>query len=166
MVLFRAGALAVIGGLIVPQTGSGQGTLRARWLSSNPRVAVVNKAGLVTAVHEGVTEITATSEGVSGTSTLTVEAGTILQPPTHTPWSWILGACALVPCYDWAKKSIMDQVRGYRWRNRPRIGFRLPPLRPLGLVLLLAGLLGTGTGIMPRYSPLGARGPAGPLALA
>lgn len=42
------------------------------WASSNSAIATVNSAGLVTAVASGQVQITATSEGVNGTATVTV----------------------------------------------------------------------------------------------
>ena len=48
------------------------------WTSSNPNVAVVSSAAVVTAVSPGTTTITATSEGKIGTSIVTVVA----PPPT------------------------------------------------------------------------------------
>jgi uncharacterized protein YjdB len=44
------------------------------WATSNPAVATVSGTGLVTGVTGGVATITATSEGKSGTSTVTVSA--------------------------------------------------------------------------------------------
>jgi uncharacterized protein YjdB len=49
------------------------------WQSSNNNVATVNSAGVVTGVAVGSATITATSEGKSGTSALTVT-----QPPVST----------------------------------------------------------------------------------
>ncbi len=46
------------------------------WTSSTPAVATVNANGLVTAVAAGSASITATSEGVKGTATVTVTAAT------------------------------------------------------------------------------------------
>src|SRR5206468_839509 len=42
------------------------------WASSNPSVAAVSNAGLVSAVSPGSATITATSEGTNGTSSITV----------------------------------------------------------------------------------------------
>ena len=47
-------------------------TAQARWTSSNPTVATVNPRGLVTAVGLGTATITATLNGVSGSTTLSV----------------------------------------------------------------------------------------------
>jgi serine/threonine protein kinase/alpha-tubulin suppressor-like RCC1 family protein/uncharacterized protein YjdB len=59
------------------------GTIRERdvtWTSSDPAVASVSPAGLVTATHGGSVTITATSEGVKGTATITVPT-----PPAPPP---------------------------------------------------------------------------------
>jgi uncharacterized protein YjdB len=57
------------------------------WLSSNPAAATVSATGLVTAIAGGTTIITAASEGISGSKTITVPAvatvtvtGTNLSP--------------------------------------------------------------------------------------
>ena len=54
-------------------------TPQVSWSSSNPAVATVDQTGLVTAVGTGTTSITASSGGVSGYTTLTVEQDTV--PP-------------------------------------------------------------------------------------
>jgi uncharacterized protein YjdB len=57
------------------------------WGSSNPAVATVSSSGLVTAVALGTATITATSEGKSGTSAITVYvpvASVTVAPPTTT----------------------------------------------------------------------------------
>ena len=57
------------------------------WGSSNPAVATVSSTGLVTAVAVGTATITATSEGKSGTSAITVYvpvASVTVAPPTAT----------------------------------------------------------------------------------
>jgi len=58
---------------------AGGNTLTGRtvtWASSTPAVATVNSSGLVTAVAAGSAMMTATSEGVKGTATVTVTAAT------------------------------------------------------------------------------------------
>ena len=73
------GATSLFGGQTTQATattldGSG-GVLSGRvvtWSSSNTAVATVSASGLVTAVVAGTAEITATSEGKSGSATLTV----------------------------------------------------------------------------------------------
>ena len=44
----------------------------ATWTSSDESVATVDSSGLVTAVAEGTATITATTQGLSGTSEITV----------------------------------------------------------------------------------------------
>ncbi|HEV2750218.1 MAG TPA: Ig-like domain-containing protein [Gemmatimonadales bacterium] len=56
------------------------------WASSNTNVATVNTSGLVTGVTAGSVTITATSEGQSGTATITV-AGAPVASVTVTPAS-------------------------------------------------------------------------------
>ncbi|PYP60661.1 MAG: hypothetical protein DMD40_00070, partial [Gemmatimonadetes bacterium] len=53
------------------------------WSSSNASVATVNDSGLVTAVAAGSATITATSDGKSGTSAITVDTGSAStnEPP-------------------------------------------------------------------------------------
>jgi len=58
------------------------------WATSDPTVATVDGNGLVTGVGAGVATITATSEGVPGTSTITVEAA---PPPPPPPGSLMCG---------------------------------------------------------------------------
>jgi Big-like domain-containing protein len=45
----------------------------ARWLSSNESVATVDASGMVTAVSDGRTTVTATFENLSGTRTILVD---------------------------------------------------------------------------------------------
>jgi hypothetical protein len=51
------------------------------WSSGNTAVATVSSNGLVTAVAAGTTQITATSEGKSGSATITVNAAPPPPPP-------------------------------------------------------------------------------------
>jgi uncharacterized protein YjdB len=67
------------------------GTLTGRaitWSSGSPSIATVSQTGLVTGVAAGSAVITASSEGKSGTSTVTVSAPPVatvtLAPPTAT----------------------------------------------------------------------------------
>jgi uncharacterized protein YjdB len=53
---------------------SQQALSSATWTSSNTSVATIDNSGLATAVAAGTTTITATSNGISGTATLTVTA--------------------------------------------------------------------------------------------
>ena len=60
------------------------------WSTSNPLVATVSSAGVVTAVAPGTVTVTATSETRSGSSTITVTpvpvASVTVQPPTMALW--------------------------------------------------------------------------------
>lgn len=58
------------------------------WSSSNAAIASVSEAGLVLGRASGITTITATSEGRTGTATITVVADTVVTPPQGavTPW--------------------------------------------------------------------------------
>src|SRR6266566_3302024 len=58
-------------------TGTALGGRIIVWASSNQAVANVNTSGVATAAATGSTTIAATSEGHSGTATLTVTAGTV-----------------------------------------------------------------------------------------
>jgi alpha-tubulin suppressor-like RCC1 family protein len=53
-------------------------TADVTWASSDAAVATVNQTGLATAIDDGEATITATSEGVSGSATLTVEGGVVV----------------------------------------------------------------------------------------
>lgn len=55
------------------------------WTSSNPAVATVSSAGFVSGLTDGVVTITATSEGVSGTTTVTVSGAPVIATVTVTP---------------------------------------------------------------------------------
>jgi len=62
--------------------GATVGGLTPTWSSSNQGVATVNTSGLVTAVANGVSTITATMSGVSGTRVITVQ--TVTPVPAAT----------------------------------------------------------------------------------
>src|SRR3989442_613826 len=78
-----AAASAPVGGTVqfvaVPldATGTALGGRIIVWASSNQAVANVNTSGIATAAATGSTTIAATSEGHSGTATLTVTAVTV-----------------------------------------------------------------------------------------
>jgi chitinase len=66
---------------------AGGGTLVGRsitWTSATPAVATVSQTGVVTAVSAGTSAITATSEGKSGSATVTVSA--VAPPPPAGHW--------------------------------------------------------------------------------
>jgi uncharacterized protein YjdB len=74
------------------------------WASSTPTVATLGASGLATALLVGTTTITATSEGQSGSTTLTVTAAT--PPP----------ASAVLLQSDWAQAlATRDFTDGGRW---------------------------------------------------
>jgi len=59
--------------------GSQDLTSSATWLSSNPAAATITAAGLATGVAQGTSQISAGSAGVTGITTLTVGAATLLS---------------------------------------------------------------------------------------
>src|SRR6266566_2823478 len=83
VVVLPAAASAPVGGTVqfvaVPldATGTALGGRIIVWASSNQAVANVNTSGVATAAATGSTTIAATSEGHSGTATLTVTAVTV-----------------------------------------------------------------------------------------
>src|SRR5947199_1335212 len=83
VVVLPAAASAPVGGTVqfvaVPldSTGTALGGRIIVWASSNTAVANVNTSGVATAAATGSTTIAATSEGHSGTATLTVTAVTV-----------------------------------------------------------------------------------------
>src|SRR6266566_2374180 len=83
VVVLPAAASAPVGGTVqfvaVPldSTGTALGGRIIVWASSNQAVANVNTSGIATAAATGSTTIAATSEGHSGTATLTVTAVTV-----------------------------------------------------------------------------------------
>ena len=83
------------------------------WGSSDPTVATVNSTGLVTGVAAGTATITATSEGKSGTSTITVTkipVGSVtVAPPTKA--MLVTQGFALTPTVrDTAGNVVTDRV--------------------------------------------------------
>jgi alpha-tubulin suppressor-like RCC1 family protein len=84
------------------------------WASSDETVATIDQTGLATAGTDGITTITATSERVTGTATLTVEGGFIVSSgPRHS--------CAVAPNgtgYCWGRGSSGQLGNG---SNAPRL---------------------------------------------
>jgi Bacterial Ig-like domain (group 2) len=62
----------------------------ATWTAANPAIATINASGLATAVASGATLITASSNGISGSTTLTVSGLTLSISPN--PASVAVGA--------------------------------------------------------------------------
>src|SRR5207249_10297921 len=54
-------------------------TSTATWLSSNTAVASISAGGLATGVAQGTSQISATSAGVTGSTTLTVAAAVLVS---------------------------------------------------------------------------------------
>jgi uncharacterized protein YjdB len=80
------------------------------WSSSDPAVAAVNATGLVTGVAPGTAQITATSEGRSGSAALTVSA----TPPPPTGTSCASPGSGWIFCDDFEQ----DQMsRYFEWGN-------------------------------------------------
>ncbi len=67
-----AGTTVQLAALLKDASGNPLTSRVVTWASSNPAVATVNANGLVTGVIAGSAVITATSEGKSGTATITV----------------------------------------------------------------------------------------------
>jgi uncharacterized protein YjdB len=83
------------------------------WSSSNIAVATVSTSGVVTGVTGGSATITATSEGQSGTSSVTVTVSTTTPPPTGG---------GVVFSSDWSSSSLGSSnaaiTEGGRWNQR------------------------------------------------
>ncbi len=84
-------------------------TAQARWTSSNPSVATVNPRGLVTAVGLGTATITATLNGVSGSTTLsvltnplTITTQSLPNGTVGTSYSTTLAASGGTTPYSWS----------------------------------------------------------------
>ena len=104
-------------------------TPQVSWSSSNPAVATVAQTGLVTAVGTGTTSITASSGGVSGSTTLTVEQDTV--PPSTT---------ALYPSpnvQDWYKADVIVNLN-----SNDQVG----SVTPSGVQSLIYSLSGAQSG--------------------
>jgi hypothetical protein len=89
-----ASASVPVGGTVqltaTPRDSAGEALIgrTATWVTDAPGVATVSAAGLVTGVGEGPATITATSEGKSGTASVTVTAGG--QSALAGAWSSVL----------------------------------------------------------------------------
>lgn len=82
------GARAALTALTADAAGKALDGRTILWASSNPAVASVDAAGVVTAIAQGTASITATSEGVSGSASVGVTvpaiASVVLQPRSAT----------------------------------------------------------------------------------
>jgi uncharacterized protein YjdB len=94
------------------------------WTTSASGVATVSNTGLVTAVAVGSATITATSEGVNGTASVTVTGPLPDGTPPSVPQN--LSATALSPTQvnlSWSASSDNIGVTGYRvFRNGTQVG--------------------------------------------
>ena len=70
--------------------GSTKPVTTATWTAAKPAIATINASGLATAVASGATLITASSNGISGSTTLTVSGLTVSVSPN--PASFVVGA--------------------------------------------------------------------------
>jgi len=73
------------------------------WASSDEAVATVDQTGLATAIADGEATITATSERISGSATLTVEGGVVVVSAGRSH------ACALAPdgrAFCWGRNEL------------------------------------------------------------
>jgi uncharacterized protein YjdB len=70
--------------------GSTKPVTTATWTAANPAIATINASGLATAVASGATKITASSNGISGSTTLTVSGLTVSISPNTA--SFVVGA--------------------------------------------------------------------------
>jgi len=110
-----------------PRDAAGIG-LRGRtvaWASDNPTVATVSPTGLVTGVDTGTVNITATSEGVTGSATMHVVHVTFATMRAGTD-----GACAVTPAggaYCWG-----GNWRGAVGDGSAVTGIRLVPVPVAG----------------------------------
>jgi chitodextrinase len=97
------------------------------WASGNPNVATVNGGGMLTGVSAGGTSITATSEGVSGSTSVTVTGGPP-PPPDATPPSTPQNLSAIAASstqvnLSWSASTDNVGVTGYRvFRNGTQVG--------------------------------------------
>ena len=99
------------------------------WTSSSPTVAAVTAAGLITAVAAGTTNITATSDGKSGSAELTVTAA-VPEPPAAEPPHAPPASCSLVSSVSSYPTSSFSKP-GYR-QTAIEPDFRTPFMRITG----------------------------------
>lgn len=95
--------------------GAGNELLTGRsvsWTTSNPAVASVNASGLVTALTTGMTSITATSEGRSGSATITVAGAPVFTVVVSGPGTLSAGQAA-------SFSAVLRDVAGALLTDRP-----------------------------------------------
>jgi hypothetical protein len=101
------------------------------WKSSNELVASPSSTGgLVTGLAPGEATITATTEGVSGSTRIIVAPVPPGAPsPGPSIGKYVPYVCAVIPCPKYVRRA----WDAYRWRTRRRIGFLL-----VGVLAMLA----------------------------
>ena len=85
--LVSLGATVQLSAEVRDQNGNAMTGTTLTWSSSDAAVATVDGSGLVTAVDDGTTTITATAGSVAGTASVTVEqvpAEVVVEPAAHT----------------------------------------------------------------------------------
>jgi uncharacterized protein YjdB len=99
------------------------------WSSNNAGVATVTNAGVVRGVAPGSATITATSEGVGGTSTITVTAPPVDGTPPSVPQNLVaLAVGPTVVNLNWSPSTDNVGVTGYRvFRNGTQVGAPATP---------------------------------------
>jgi uncharacterized protein YjdB len=80
----REGAVQ-LSATVTDQSGIVRTNRTVTWSSSNPAVATVSSTGLVSGVTDGTVQISASSEGVSGSATVTVFGSPVVATITVTP---------------------------------------------------------------------------------
>jgi hypothetical protein len=97
------------------------------WATGNTNIATVNGSGMVTGIAAGGTTVTATSEGMSGSATVTVTGGPP-PPPDATPPSAPQNLAAVAVSatqvnLSWSASTDNVGVTGYRvFRNGTQVG--------------------------------------------
>lgn len=84
------------------------------WASTNPQIATVSNAGVVTAITPGAATITATSENKSGSAELSVSAGNPEEAPqitTVSPGTLVEGQAATITGTKFGATAVENMVR-------------------------------------------------------
>jgi uncharacterized protein YjdB len=114
-----------------PQSSNGS-TLNGRivvWSSSNPSVASVSTSGLVTAKLAGQAQISATSEGKTGSAAVAVTQTTIAPPPAETTPSTTTPAAPTISASEVGTSTVLlswtaSNADGYRiYRKYEKDGY-------------------------------------------
>ena len=138
-VAVRWGARTVVGGTVqlaaVPRDAAGHILSRVvTWSSDNPGVAAVSDSGLVTLLTAGSARVTASSEGMSGSGAVTVDAvnfSFMTGGGRHSCGTTVAGAA-----YCWGSSGDGQLGNGFRPIGSPP---RLAPLAAAETPLAVAG---------------------------